>query len=107
VLNRESVIKYSDVAELHWELRIVKLATLYRTLIRYREDSEAARQAFNALNEDVKFLKEQTYKGIWVMQELGKHLPPEVLERVLVDAQVNSMDPDFSFEKAVELRSEK
>lgn len=44
---------------------------------------------------------ESLAKGVWILRELSKHAPSDVVERVLIDLRVNEMDPDFSWRKAV------
>jgi hypothetical protein len=40
--------------------------------------------------------------SLWEILQLRQHVSEEILEQIRVDKQVNQLDPDFSFEKAVE-----
>jgi hypothetical protein len=42
------------------------------------------------------------FKAFWEVLQLRKHVAVETLEQVGVDLRVNELDPDFSFEGAIE-----
>lgn len=50
---------------------------------------------------EIQKLKELHYQSAWREAQLLKHVPPDVIERIWVDLNVNRMDPDFSFENWV------
>jgi hypothetical protein len=45
--------------------------------------------------------RENNARGVWVWRQLIDHVPEEVAERVIIELEVNRMDPDFSWAKAI------
>lgn len=73
--------------KLHREVRLLALEKLY---------SEVAR-----LKQELAAMNEVTGRAVWTWKQLIDHVPADVRERVLIEGQVNAMDPDFSFCRAI------
>lgn len=41
-------------------------------------------------------------KAVWELLQLRKVAAPQILERITIDRKVNEIDPDFSFDQAVQ-----
>lgn len=51
--------------------------------------------------EAIRELTEMHAAEIWTVEQLIPHVPPQTVERILIERRVNEMDSDFSFSKAV------
>lgn len=47
--------------------------------------------------------KRHALRLMWENLRLVKYVPPDVAEQSHIDAVLNEMDPDFSFERAIEM----
>ena len=57
-----------------------------------------------ALLEKVEKLEELYARECWFACELMKHVPEKELTRAMVDREVNTLDPDFSFRRMLDER---
>lgn len=46
-------------------------------------------------------------KAVWELLQLRKEIAPEKLEQIRIDKTVNELDPDFSFEQAINVMLKK
>ena len=83
-------LKDPQMIELHRKIRLTALDWLYTKIA--------------ILQEQVQRMSKHAYLETWTWMQLLPHVPPEIRERVDVERTVNRMDPDFSFEQAVESR---
>lgn len=51
--------------------------------------------------ETIISLQELSAADEWLAERLQAHVPKDVLRNILIDYRVNTMDPDFSFYKAI------
>lgn len=51
--------------------------------------------------ETITGLQELSAADEWLAKRLQPHVPKDILRNILIDFRVNSMDPDFSFYKAI------
>lgn len=51
--------------------------------------------------ETIISLQELSAADEWLAKRLQEHVPKNVLRDILIDYRVNTMDPDFSFYKAI------
>jgi hypothetical protein len=47
------------------------------------------------------FYREAWAEALWLLAEFKKQVPKAVTEKIQIDYQVNRLDPEFSFYKAV------
>jgi hypothetical protein len=87
-------LKDPEFVDLRRRLRLKALHSLYIKIDRL--EAEIARRD--------EWRQEADAREIWAVRQLLSHVPAEIGERLLVDLQVNDMDPDFSFCKAIEAK---
>ena len=51
--------------------------------------------------ESLSKLERLFLKAVWELLQLRKEIAPEKLEQIRIDKTVNELDPDFSFEQAI------
>ncbi len=80
-------LKDPEFIELRRQQRLLALEVMYLDIDRLKEELAA--------------MKEIAARGVWTWKQLIDHVPADVRKRVLIEGQVNNMDPDFSFCKAI------
>ncbi|HKR10939.1 MAG TPA: hypothetical protein VJT15_02685 [Pyrinomonadaceae bacterium] len=63
-------------------------------------DNKSAKASFSEL-------KQLFLKAVWELLQLRKEIAPEKLEQIRIDKTVNELDPDFSFEQAINVMLKK
>ena len=55
----------------------------------------------NKRREAIEFYRTSWAEALWLINKLKQQIPKEAAEQIQVEYQVNRLDPDFSFYKAV------
>jgi hypothetical protein len=55
----------------------------------------------NQQREAIEFYRKSWAEALWVINKLKQKIPREAAEQIQVEYEVNRLDPDFSFYKAV------
>ena len=89
--SKDYIISDPEFVELRRKLRLTELETLYlriKTLER-------------KLDREKQYHREAQAREAWTIDRFLGHVLPQQAEAILIDRQVNDIDPDFSFEKAI------
>jgi len=81
-INLESLTD-PELLRLRRVARLLALETLYIEL--------------HNMKERVSRLEKAKARETWTIRQLLPHVPPEAVEQILIDRQVNEIDPDFKF----------
>jgi hypothetical protein len=77
----------SRYVRMHREVRLLALEKLH--------------QETSRLKDELAGMREVAGRAVWTWKQLIAHVPFEVRESVLIQGEVNALDPDFSFCKAI------
>ena len=84
------------------EDRDLRRDVILKAITDYNERSSGLLSDINKLRASQEEAQRLCLISLWEVLQLRQHVSEEILEQIRVDKQVNQLDPDFSFEKAVE-----
>jgi hypothetical protein len=78
-----------------------------RSIATYNEQCQQLIATNKTLRESVTGIERLFLKAVWELLQLRRLAPEQTLDRITAERKVNEIDPDFSFEQAVQAMLDK
>jgi len=78
-----------------------------RSIATYNERCQQLTADNKTLRASVGGIERLFLKALWELLQLRKVASPQILDRITIERKVNEIDPDFSFEQAVQAMLDK